>query len=273
MDEESDSHPPRRLIDTQAKARFVAALRAGTSREAAAAQAGFPLQSFYGARARDPLFRHAWEWAMDLHAWYERTGAATPPADDGVPVRIAPQGNRPLQRRRMSWVKFNEARQQLFLDRFAGTADAGAAAAHAGVSAATVDAHRRKNPDFAAAWREALDHAVTLLEAEAVRQRLDAQRRLTENLHPTGELTTEFERVMKLLARWDRRSGPAGPRPRSPVESQAWTFDEAIAALDKRLRSLGLRSDVVPPRNGEGDRPEAGGGAAEGGERLEDPTL
>lgn len=252
MDPHPDSppplpEPPRRLIDTAVKAAFTAALRAGTAREAAAAAAGFPLQSLYAARARDPLFRQAWEYAMDLWSWYERASAPSPPDpaaahdEDGVPVRIAPQGNRPLQRRRMNWAKLNEARQQIFLDHFAATADACAAAAAAGVSIHTVNNHRRKHPEFAAAWQEALDHAVALLEAEAVRQRLEAHRRLSANLNPVGEIAQEFERVMKLLARWDRRGGGFGSRPRGPSAGSAWTFDEAIAALDKRLRSLGLR--------------------------------
>jgi hypothetical protein len=240
MDENLDSLPPRRLIDTAIKAQVVAALRKGQSREAVAAAVGFPLQSLYAARSRDPLFRHAWEWAMDLYAWYQRVGEPLPPVDDGVTVRIAPQGNRPLQRRRMNWVKFNESRQQIFLDHFAATADAGAAAAKAGVCIGTVESHRRRNPEFAAAWQAALDHAVALLEAESVRQRLAAQRRLTENLHPEGEMTEEFERVMKLLQRWDRKNGSAGPRPRPPGPSEVWTFDDAIGALERRLTALGF---------------------------------
>ena len=244
MDPHTDSRPPRRLIDTPVKARFVAALREGRRREEAAAEVGFPLKSLYAARARDPLFRLAWEWALDLRAWYARAAAPAWSGDDGTPVRIAPQGGRPLQRRRMSWVRFTEARQQIFLDHFAGTADAGAAAAAAGVSIATVNAHRRKHPEFAAAQSEALDHAVALLEAEAVRQRLAAQRRLCENLEPTGELASEFERVMKLLARFDRRGGATGPRPRAPSQNEVWTFEEAIVELDKRLRSLGLRRGI-----------------------------
>jgi hypothetical protein len=234
------SNPGRRPIDTAVKSQFVAALRRGRPREVAAAAVGFPLQSLYGARSRDPLFRQAWEWAMDLYAWYDKTGEPLPPPDDGVPVRIAPQGRRPLQRRRMNWVKFNDSRQQLFLDHFAATADSGAAAAKAGVSIATVDVHRRRNPEFAAAWQHALDHAVTLLEAESVRQRLETQRRLTENLCPEGEMTQEFERVMKLLQRWDRKNGTAGPRPRPPAPSEVWTFDDAISALEKRLTALGF---------------------------------
>jgi hypothetical protein len=251
MDQNPDSRPPRRPIDTAVKAQVVAALRKGQSREAVAAAVGFPLQSLYAARARDPLFRHAWDWAMDLYAWYLRVGEPLPPTDDGVTVRIAPQGRRPLQRRRMNWVKFNESRQQIFLDHFAATADSGAAAVKAGVCIGTVDVHRRRNPEFAAAWQAALDHAVALLEAESVRQRLAAQRRLTENLHPEGEMTQEFERVMKLLQRWDRKNGSAGPRPRPPGPSEVWTFDDAISALEKRLTALGFIKPGEGPQSPE----------------------
>jgi hypothetical protein len=255
MEQEHDSRSraPRALIDTAVKARFVAALRSGRSRESAAAEAGFPLGSFYGARARDPLFRHAWEWAMDLYAWYLKVGEPIPPGEDGETVRIAPANRRPLQRRRMNWVKFNESRQQIYLDHFAATADSGAAAAKAGVCEATVNAHARRHPEFAAVRAEALGLAVARLEAESVRQRLEAQRRLSEKLNPEGEMAQEFERVMKLLARWDRKGGTVGPRPRPPVESQAWTFDQAIAALDKRLRGLGY----IKPGEGP-DPPERG---------------
>ncbi|MBV9930304.1 MAG: hypothetical protein JO013_05100 [Alphaproteobacteria bacterium] len=250
MQQEPDSRPAaRRVIDEAVKSRFVAELRKGRRREAAAAYVGFPLNSLYNARTRDPLFRHAWEWAMDLYAWYERVGEPLPPADDGVPVRIAPQGGRPLQRRRMNWVKFNAARQQVFLNHFAATADAGAAAAKAGVSVHTVDAHRRRDPEFTAAWHEALAQAVALLEAESVRQRLDAQRRLTENLCPEGEMAQEFDKIMKLLQRWDRKNGTPGHQHRRPAPSRVWTFDEAIAALEKRLTVLGF----IKP----GDGPDA----------------
>jgi DNA-binding transcriptional regulator YdaS (Cro superfamily) len=255
MEREHDSAAgPRRLIDTHVKTRFVAALRRGESRESAAAAVGFPLGSLYNARASDPLFRHAWEWAMDLYAWYLKVGEPLPPGGDDDTIRIAPANRRPLQRRRMNWVKFNEARQQIFLDHFAATADSAAAAAKAGVSESTVNVHARRHPEFAAVRAEALDHAVARLEAESVRQRLAVQRRLSENLEPEGEMAQEFERVMKHLARWDRKGGGVGPRPRPPVESQAWTFDQAIAALDKRLRALGYIKPGDGPDPPEGKR-------------------
>lgn len=249
MDQQSDSGPPpRRLIDGEAKSRFLTGLRAGAARDAAAAAAGFPLKSLYGARRRDPVFRLAWTWAMALSAADEQAARGKDAAaGDDVPVRIAPQGGRLLQRRRMRWVRFTEARQQIYLDHFAATADAEASAAAAGVCSATVRAHRRKHPEFAAAAGAALHEAVASLEAEAVRQRLDMQRRLIENLEPKGEMAAEFERVMKLLARWDRRDGRIGPREIRHGRQRRWTFDEAIAALDKRLRALGVRRGLLPP--------------------------
>ncbi|HEY0085043.1 MAG TPA: hypothetical protein VGB65_03945 [Allosphingosinicella sp.] len=262
MEQEPDSQPaapgnppgaPRPLIGEKEKHLFLDALAAGSSRKDAARLAGFNLNSFYNARKRDGLFLRAWLWITDLKAAEARIAALARPGP-GAPVRIAPQGNRLLQRRRMPWLRFTEARQQAFLDHFAGTADAGEAAAVAGVTYEAVRIHYRKTPEFAAAWDEALSQAYVVLEAEAVRQRLAAQRRFSENLQPTGEMAQEFERVMKLLARWDRKGGGIGPRPRTPIASQQWTFEDAMIALDKRLRALGLRDarpSLPPPEEHE----------------------
>jgi hypothetical protein len=197
----------RKLIDAAAKARFVSAVRGGASRSAAAAEAGFHLRALYNARARDPLFRAAWVWAMELSAADEREARLATSAERwaGVPVRFAFQNKRVIQRRRMRWVRFDEARQQLFLDRLGGTADAGEAAEVAGVHISTVNTHRRRNPDFARRFEEALESAYPMLEAEALRQRLAAQERLRDGLMPSGEIAAEFGRVMALLARWDRK--------------------------------------------------------------------
>lgn len=118
-------------------------------------------------------------------------------------------------------------------------------------------AHYLKDPEFAALHDECLRLCYPMLEAEAVRQRLAAQQRLRDNLEPTGEMMLEFERVMKLLARYDRlESGmPACHR---PAHSRVSTFEEAILALDRKLRALGLRRGIVPPE-GEGEEGEEQG--------------
>lgn len=246
-----DSEPSkRRLIGEPEKERFLLALRSGQGREQAAAAAGFPLSSLYNARARDPVFRLGWEWALDLVAIDDRGGELSLRTAGGGPGdRIVPKRGRLLQRQRMSWVKFTGKRQQIYLDHFAGTADAEAAAAAAGVTTHTVQAHARKHPEFAAVEKEALRLAYARLEAEAVRQRLEAQRRLSEKLEPTGEMALEFERVMKLLARYDRRDGRVAAREVGHGQEQASSFGEAIEALDRKLRALGVRRGIVPPED------------------------
>lgn len=249
-DNHSRAGQPR--IDAAAKAAFIRALRCGTRREAAAAAAGFTLQGFYGARRRDPAFAAAWVEALAASAAAERC-----PAPDEGPgeTRIAPNNRRGLQRRRMRNVRFDERRRQLFLACFAWSCDTRAAAAHAGVSESTVSLHRRTDPAFAAEFREALDHGYDLLEAEALRQRLEAQRRLRAAMDRSAagdappvapDMAAEFERVLKLLARWDRKRRAPDRQAQPDGRRKVWTFDSAIELLDKRLKALGVEALPLP---------------------------
>ena len=147
--------------------------------------------------------------------------------------------------------RFDDCRKRIFLAHFAGTADAHAATSAAGVAYVTVTQHRRKDADFAAGWDEALAVAYASLEAEAVRQRLEAQRDLREGLCPTGEVSREFDKVMQLLARYDRRDGRIGIRERGAGALKRWTFEESMTLLDKKLRALGSRRLPPPAEPGE----------------------
>jgi len=260
MSGETDSAPPaRRLIGRKTKLGFLAALRAGAARDAAAREAGFSARAFYCARRRDPVFRLAWIWALELSAAEERArdraarvrrgdwGHLDTSVPAGVPegVEIAPNNQRALQKRRVRAVRFGAARKKIVLDHFAGTADAFAAAEAAGVGVSTVYEHRARDPQFAEDWEAALRQSYVLLEAEAVRQRLEAQARLRASPEPTGEMAKEFERVMQLLARMDRRDGRIGTRSVRHGRQKRWTFEEAMTALDKKLRSLGLRHGIA----------------------------
>jgi hypothetical protein len=239
----SDSDRGRRRVDEVAKARFLEALRASLPRDEAAQQAGFTATAFYYVRERDAVFRHAWLWALELSAIDARArrAAAAPPLSDAA---IAPNANRRLQLRVERRRRFDDARKQIFLDHFAGTADGHAAAAAAGVGYSTVLQHRRKDPDFAARWDEALAVAYANLEAEAVRQRLEAQQRIRDGLCPTGEMSKEFDRTMQLLARYRRPGGRVGFREVGPGRERRWSFEEAIVELDRSLRALGVRHGI-----------------------------
>lgn len=260
-----DSRPRRRRVDEAAKERFLAAIRQGTPRDAAAARAGFTAEAFYCARRRDPVFRFAWMWALELSAADERAAFAGRSRAAGSDEVIAPNANRRLQRRRVRRRRFDDDRKRVFLAHFAGTADAQAAAAAAGVGYSTVVQHRLKDAGFARGWDEALAVAYAALEAEVVRQRLEAQRLLREGLCPTGEIASEFERVLQLLARYERKDGRIALRGVGAGRERRWTFDEAIAELDRSLRALGARHGIdaepiaLPPPTPANDGESAGG--------------
>jgi hypothetical protein len=245
-------------IAGSARRRFVAALKAGASLDEAAAAGGRSLSSFYKFRKRDAPFARRWESAMAESAATER-------------ALVRPNNRRRLQRRWMRHVRFDEARREVFLHHFAGCCDAREAAAVAGVDHSTVYKHRRKDPAFAAEFDLALDQGYVQLRVEAVGQRLEAQKRIRRALEegaPTGEVAEEFERVIKLLDRWDRRNGDPGMRTIAPEKRRALSFDEAIALLERKLRHLdiplvGLPSDIAERYDGPDGTSEPGEGDGE----------
>jgi hypothetical protein len=170
--------------------------------------------------------------------------------------RIVSNNRRLLQRRRLRHVRFDGRRRAVFLAHFRWSCDALAAAAEAGVCERTVYYHLKGDSAFAAAFRDALEEGYARLEVEMVRRRLAAQARLraaTEAYEagmgpfPAAAMAAEFERTMTLLARWDRRDdGRPGLQVKRPSSSRGWTFDEAIALLDKNLRALGAHTSGSP---------------------------
>lgn len=223
---EGRPRPSKRRIDSAALGRFLAALRRGARLQDAAAEAGFSLAGFYRVRKRDPDFAAAWAEAMAFSA---------------APCFIAAGNRRRLQLRRVRRPLFTAERKQLFLDHFAGTCDVAAAARATGVCESTVYRHLHQDPDFARAFDRALATGYVRLETEALRQRLEAQRRFREGTAPIGEIAQEFERVLKLLTRWERRNGSLGPRSVSPGRLKSCTFDEAMELLERKLTALGYR--------------------------------
>ncbi|MEA3061671.1 MAG: hypothetical protein QOJ94_1452 [Sphingomonadales bacterium] len=247
MGETGDSCSGPRRIDAAAKAAFVAALRGGARREDAAEAAGFSLMGFYGARARDPAFKAEWAAALAAPAAAERrVRAYDERGTERGEVRIAAANRRLFQRRRRRHVRFDAAAQAIYLAHFSTDGDSRAAAAAAGVSPSTVRLHRNTDPVFREAHKQALAEAYEYLRIESVRQRLAAQERLRaaiEAAEPASppelaaEAAAEFDRTMKLLARVDRK--PRAPDRYGPRHGR-WTFEQAIALLEKRLDALGV---------------------------------
>ena len=245
MEQDSESPRPHR-IDAEAKTRFVEGLRAGLPRDEAAAAAGFTANAFYNACRRDPVFALARKLALELSA-AEGRAARGPRADCPAPSQtvIAPTGGRLLQKRHVRRVRFDDRRKQIFLDAFATHANAEAACATAGIAYSTYIEHRRKDPEFAAGWEEALIVGYAALDAEALRERLEAQRNLRDGLAPEGPPPRDFEKTMRLLDRYDRKGGGIGPRSVPHGAQRRGDFLDGIAWLDARLRALGARHGVI----------------------------
>jgi hypothetical protein len=229
------SGAPKHLIDDRAKGAFLAAIKRGAWLKDAAAAAGFTLCAFWRERKRDPAFDEAVEEMLEI---------------SNIPRFVRPSNRRALQLRRQRRLRFADWRQEVFLAHFAATCNETEAAEAAGVCRSTVYRLRRRDPVFAAAHQAALEQSYVRLEAEALRQRLEAQKRLAElldqGIDPDGALAEEFDRVMKLLARWDRGNGKIGPRTVSARSSESMSFDEAISLLARRLTSLGHKIPGYP---------------------------
>jgi hypothetical protein len=212
-------------IGDEAKGLFLAGLKRGLSMEDAARNAGYSPGGFWKARQRDPAFDEAVEEMLEL---------------SNTPRFISPGNGRRWQLRRIRRLRFVAWRKEVFLAHVAGTCDLKAAAEAAGICVSTVHRHLAKDPDFAALFQQALEVGYPLLEAEALRQRLEVQRLLREGLLPAGEIPAEFERILKLLQRWDRRNGKVGPRIVAHSRRQPMSFAQAIEELDCYLVALGI---------------------------------
>jgi hypothetical protein len=282
MNGTGDSGGRRVRIDAAAKAACLEGLLTGARVADMAAAIGVTPQALQRARKRDPLFDAGWRAAHAASAAAERAGqGSTGPAGE---ERIASNNRRGLQVRKMRHVRFDAKRQQRFLAHFAWSADTLAAAAEAGVCETTVYNQRRSNPAFAEEFQAALDQAYARLEAEALRQRLAAQQALraaVERSEPgaqpgaepsaapllPADMAAEFERVLKLLARWDRK--PRRPERQASPDGrrEPWSFEGAIALLNRRLAALGMEVPPLPPEiaaryDGPGDDEKDGEDAA-----------
>ena len=247
----------RAPIDDIAKGTFVHGLRRGATQEEAARAAGFSRGAFHRLRRREPEFHAMCEEAIEQSAGKRRF--------------ITGGNRRHLQLRRVRRVKFDEKRQEIFFGHFAGTCNIAESARAANVSEGTVFAHLAGDPGFAARFKATLPIAYARLEADVVARRIEGQRQLAR-IVPTGEPEPEFDRAMKLLARWERRDGTLGRRQAGPGRQQGCGFEEAMEALDRQLRNFGIPivgedgTDILPPEGDWRGGPEDEEDGAEGGE-------
>lgn len=236
----------RGRIDEAAIRVYLAQIGRGVHEAEAARAAGFSRSAFFRLRKRDADFALLWDAAIERGAG---------------PRFVSPGKGRPLQIRRNRRVIFTDKRKEIFNDRFAGTCNLTEAAEAALVDETTVFDHLRKDPGFAARFREALALGHARLEADLLQRRIAGQQRL-KAIEPTGEPEPEFDRALKLLQRWDRRDGSLGPRFVGHGQMKRWTFDEAIKLLAAKLKALDYKP--APPPEGDRDWDGDGGGGGEG---------
>lgn len=199
-----------KTLTPAAQAAFVVALRGGALVEAAAREVGVAVSTLYWRRGRDPVFAFAWEAAAALSA--EAPG------------------------RRL---RFAGRRRLRFLAAFEASCNTSRSCGETGVHTATVYRHIKRDPGFRGDCCTAYRRGTAGLERElAARRAARARRWARHEIVPVGRPSGDFEQVMKLLARWDRRDGTFGPREVRYGRMKRMSFDEAIALLAKRLRSL-----------------------------------
>ena len=223
-----------RVLDGRRLALFVAALETGATVVVAAKAAGFAANSFYHRRRQCPLFRASWDEAVE--------------ASRGT-VLIAAANGRKLQKRRVRRTRLNDERRQRFLDHFAATCDATASAEAAGVCESTVYRLRARDPLFAEEWQAALEQGYARLEAEAVRLRIEGQKRIRFREDASGAgaaalAAQGFDQTMRLLQRYQRADGKVGARHRHLAPR--CSIEEARARLEAAMRALGIRIAPLP---------------------------
>ncbi|MEA3058053.1 MAG: hypothetical protein QOF34_868 [Sphingomonadales bacterium] len=147
---------------------------------------------------------------------------------------------------------FTPDRQIKFLDHFAATCNARAACRASGVGRTTVYAWRRDDPQFRAAWNEALSRGYADVEAELVRESIRSlQPRPDPEAPPLIDPRTALAVLESYRRNGDRRPGDILPQ-RSDIE-------QVRARLETKMRALGLL-----PADGGGEEDGDRGGAEDG---------
>jgi hypothetical protein len=152
----------------------------------------------------------------------------------------AARGSRKVEPRRNG---FTEAKRRKFLNHFAATCNAKAAARAAGVSNSTVHEWRRKNERFRADFYAALELGYVEIEAELVRE---SKRSLKPRPDPKAPPLVDPKTALSVLESY-RRNGNRRPGDVLPQRSDV---EQVRARLETAMRALALLPDA---EGGEGE--------------------
>lgn len=204
---------------------------------AAARAAGVDKTTAYAARRRDAGF--AADWAAARAEARRRFAAGETPrlADDEV-VRAAKNGRSCVVRAGPG--RWSAAKEEVFLATLAATANICKSAAAAGVSATAVGYRRRRYPDFAARWREALGCGWHNVEALLLENAVAALQRPGAAAEPGGFVTAMS--VDQAITVWRLHKAEVtgeGRRPRHDWRRRPASLEEIQAEVLRRVRAIG----------------------------------
>ena len=130
------------------------------------------------------------------------------------------------------WVRWTGKLKTAFLDHLAGSCDVAGSAAAIGVNPVSVYALRRKDPEFAQAWSEALALGYELLETQLIGHALAGGGASFAGAH--GPMDTELAIRLLGIYRAPRSAG----RKRGGPPLKRMTPAEIEAVLLKRLEAV-----------------------------------
>jgi hypothetical protein len=147
---------------------------------------------------------------------------------------------------------FTEARRRRFLNHFAASCNQRAAARAVGISEQCVIAWRKKDPQFNAGWKEALQLGYSRLEAELIRE---GHKALTIRPRKDAAVrvgTMSAETALKVLDAYRRSQG----RDLGTVWPHPYDVEAVRSRLEKKMRLLGLLDDDSADQIGDGEAAE-----------------
>lgn len=157
-------------------------------------------------------------------------------------LTIARGNQRRRQIRQVATRGWTSEKRQTFLDLLAVTCNVQLACAETGMSKRGVYALRRRDPEFAALWREALLMGYDRLEERLLRQAGAGVNDVEFGAgdEPEGPLNAELALILLRNHRptvEGRRKRPAGPIRRATREEAEAALTKRLDALEKRLKA------------------------------------
>lgn len=162
--------------------------------------------------------------------------------------RRAPRGSQQAKPKRRS---FTAKRRQSFLDHFAASCNASAAARSVGISENCVYRWRRIDAQFREGWKEALDQGMAALEADQVRAAREAVKIRRNKAAAVRVGTMDARTSLAVLEAYRRSQG------RDP--GTVWPHPYDVGAVRRRLETkmrLLRRLDDEPDRASAKDHPD-----------------